>query len=53
MITQALANIPVLDEIVTVESQDDVTAEWFESLGLRYIRCPFRHVNNIVGPVAP
>jgi hypothetical protein len=34
-IAEALANVLILDVIIIVESQDDVTAEWFENLGIR------------------
>ena len=43
-------NALVLDgERVIVEAQDIRTANWFESLGMRPILCPFRNVNSIGG----
>ncbi|GFF93167.1 glycine amidinotransferase, mitochondrial [Aspergillus udagawae] len=43
-------NALVLDgKKMIVEAGDDRTAEWFETLGMTCIRCPFRHVNSIGG----
>ncbi|KNG86764.1 hypothetical protein ANOM_005902 [Aspergillus nomiae NRRL 13137] len=43
-------NALVLDgERVVVEISDVQTAQWFESLGMKCIRCPFKHVNSIGG----
>lgn len=43
-------NALVLDgRRVVVESTDDETARWFEHLGMKCIKCPFRHVNSIGG----
>ena len=41
-------NALVLDgEKVIVEAQDTKTAQWFESLGMRPLLCPFKNVNSI------
>jgi glycine amidinotransferase len=43
-------NALVLDgRHVIVEKEDTRTAEWFQSLGMEPILCPFRHVNSIGG----
>lgn len=43
-------NALVLDgKRMIVEASDDRTAEWFESLGMQCIPCPFKHVNSIGG----
>jgi glycine amidinotransferase len=43
-------NALVLDgKHVIVEKEDARTAEWFQSLGMEPILCPFRHVNSIGG----
>ncbi|KAI1501217.1 Amidinotransferase family protein [Biscogniauxia marginata] len=43
-------NALVLDgEKVVVEASDSKTLEWFESLGMKCIPCPFQHVNSIGG----
>ncbi|PKX96253.1 uncharacterized protein P174DRAFT_440820 [Aspergillus novofumigatus IBT 16806] len=43
-------NALVLDgKRVVVEASDQQTAKWFESLGMKCIPCPFRHVNSIGG----
>ncbi|KAL4791185.1 lysine amidinotransferase [Aspergillus venezuelensis] len=43
-------NALVLDgERVVVEASDEKTARWFEELGMRCIRCPFKHVNSLGG----
>ena len=43
-------NALVLDgKRVVVEASDYRTAEWYESLGMECIRCPFKHVNSIGG----
>ena len=43
-------NVLVLDgERVVVEASDDKTAAFYESLGMRCIRCPFRHVYSLGG----
>lgn len=43
-------NALVLDgRKVVVEASDLVTMEWFESLGMECIPCPFQHVNSIGG----
>ncbi|CZS79670.1 unnamed protein product [Fusarium graminearum] len=43
-------NALVLDgRKVVVEASDLVTLEWFESLGMECIPCPFQHVNSIGG----
>ena len=43
-------NVLVLDGVrVIVEAQDHETIKFYESLGMRCIRCPFRHVNSIGG----
>lgn len=43
-------NALVLDgKRIVVEASDDVTADWYEQLGMTCIRCPFRHVNSIGG----
>lgn len=43
-------NALVLDgERVVVEISDVQTAKWYESLGMKCILCPFKHVNSIGG----
>ena len=43
-------NALVLDgKKVVVEAGDSDTLEWYESLGMKCIPCPFRHVNSIGG----
>ena len=43
-------NALVLDgQRIVVEATDDKTADWYEQLGMRCIRCPFKHVNSIGG----
>ncbi|KAF4971474.1 hypothetical protein FSARC_1702 [Fusarium sarcochroum] len=43
-------NALVLDEKkVVVEASDVETLEWYESLGMECIPCPFQHVNSIGG----
>lgn len=43
-------NALVLDgRKVVVEASDGDTLEWYESLGMECISCPFRHVNSIGG----
>ncbi|KAI1810712.1 Amidinotransferase family protein [Poronia punctata] len=43
-------NALVLDgKSVVVEASDDRTVNFYEGLGMRCIRCPFKHVNSIGG----
>jgi glycine amidinotransferase len=43
-------NALVLDgKRVVVEASDRDTLQWYESLGMKCISCPFRHVNSIGG----
>lgn len=43
-------NALVLDgKRVVVEASDQQTARWYESLGMKCILCPFKHVNSIGG----
>jgi glycine amidinotransferase len=43
-------NALVLDgKRVVVESSDHQTIQWYESLGMQCIPCPFRYVNSIGG----
>lgn len=43
-------NALVLDgKRMVVEASDHRTAQWFESLGMECIPCPFKHVNSIGG----
>lgn len=43
-------NALVLDgKRVVVEASDQRTIEWYESLGMQCIPCPFKHVNSIGG----
>jgi glycine amidinotransferase len=43
-------NALVLDgKRVIVEASDHRTAQWYESLGMQCIPCPFKHVNSIGG----